>query len=108
MLNDQADSSATEEYFDRLEVPEYELGKREPPQIFPQYKGTGNNSLVHSFHRDVLWALVQTFFSDQAEAEEIGSWTCYNKTLNESIVEYLPTIPQPPDYDVCKKIIDDL
>ena len=62
LLNDQADSSATEEYFDRLEVLEYELGKREPPQIFPQYKGTGNNSLVHSFHRDVLWALVQTFF----------------------------------------------
>ena len=37
----------------------------------------------------------------------------FNKTLHEiilqkSVVEYLPTIPQLPEYDVCKKFLDNI
>ena len=42
-----------------------------------------------------------------------GSGTCYNKNIGESIfekslVEYLPTIPQLPEYNVCKNSLEDL
>ena len=44
----------------------------------------------------------------------IGSWTYFNRKITEKInvrkfpLEYLPTIPQPSEYLVCKKVLYDL
>ena len=62
----------------------------------------------------MLWSVVQTLATEnQEECDEIGSWTCFNKTLHKiifqiSVVESLPTIPQPTEYDVCKTFLDDI
>ena len=63
--------------------------------------------------REIIWAIA---VGVEGENEEhlIGSWTDFNRQVNEEIyvmkclLEYLPTIPQPPEYSVCKKFLDDL
>ena len=41
----------------------------------------------------------------------LRSWTCFKKDtsnlmFDKSIVEYLPMVPEPPEYPICKKFLD--
>ena len=96
------------------QIPEFTLIKKCPPPLFPDAKDQPENDLLeNSLRKDVVWSLIQSLLSRENAEQRTGSWTAYNKTISRSIfqkslVEYLPTIGQPPEYDVCKVFLDDL
>ena len=62
---------------------------------------TGNQLLEKSLKKDVAWAVTQSVSHLDTEVQ-VGSWTNFNKATEEhvfekSILEYLPTIAQPPE-----------
>lgn len=66
-----------------------------------------------SLKKDIAWSIVEGLEIQGATEQPIGSWTCFNKETTKtkalkSIVEYLPMVPEPPEYPVCKKFLDDL
>ena len=61
--------------------------------------------------KDVSWTVTQSVSHLDIEVQ-VGLWTIFNKATEEhvfekSILEYLPTIAQPPEYDVCKEFLDE-
>ena len=59
-----------------------------------------------------MWAISEGYLSS-LENKSLGSWTIFNKSITQdnkakSIIEYLPTIAKPPDYPVCKYVLDKL
>ena len=63
--------------------------------------------------RNILWAIAIGINAGENH-NCIGSWTDFNKQINKfqhqskSILEYLPVIPKPLEYLVCKKFLDNL
>ena len=101
-----------EDLSERLLVPEYELGKRHTPPLFPDYEDDESQDLLEqTLKRDLLWSIVQTLATEnQEECDEIRPRACtlHEIIFQKSVVEYLPTIPHPPEYDVCKTFRDDI
>ena len=99
-----------EEHF---EIPEFSIGVRKSPPLFEEfYDNDSVDELTKSFKKDLIWAIT---IGDQLENEKdlIGSWTDFRKKTTisangKSILEYLPSVAQPPEYPVCKKFLDDL
>ena len=66
------------------------------------------------FSKDLIWATVSGLPKDIGGTTDLpllGSWTAFNKNVTDvntfkSIINYLPTIPEPPDYKVCKEHLD--
>ena len=88
------------------------LRKREAPPLFNQFIDNQQQGIVKSFQKDVIWAMTHYVCKDLEEGS-VGFWTNFNKettnkVFSKSNVEYLQTIPQPPDYNVCKQFFDDL
>ena len=72
-----------------------------------------NDELEHCLKRDIVQAIA-VGIEEGNEEHLIGSWSDFNRLVTEErnvrkcLLEYLPTIPQPPEYPVCKKFLDDL
>ena len=66
------------------------------------------------FDLNLLWSIAGGIPIDIIPGEElplIGSWTPFNKKtsdvkLPKSVLQYLPVVPTPPDYDVLKEYLD--
>ena len=72
---------------------------------------TLNVEFEYCLERDIIWAIAVGIEEENKE-HLIGSWADFNRrvtkeaNLRKYLLEYLPTIPQPPEYPVCKKFLD--
>ena len=92
------------------EITSYRLGVQEVgPPLFPNHVDDNDNSLLeHRFKEDILLSLVGGLPDDVADNLEeslIGSWTAFHRTSTniehcKSVMEYLPVVREPPNYDV--------
>ena len=71
--------------------------------------------LDESLKKDIAWSLAEGIdeYTESQLETFLGSWTCFKKDtsnlmFDKSIVAYLPMVPEPPEYSVCKKFLDDL
>ena len=83
------------------------------PTLFPHHVDDADNSLLEQrFNEDILWSLLGGIPDDVADGLEIiGSWTAFhrmssNVDICKSVMEYMPVVPQPPDYDVLREYLD--
>ena len=73
---------------------------------------TTRDELDCCLKKDIKWAIAIAFQSDNNGA--LGSWTDFNRQVNrqhshkKNILEYLPVIPQPQEYPVCKHFLEHL
>ena len=92
------------------EIPPYYMGSiKTGPNPFSKHIDDPDNSLINiRFSEDILWSLVGGVLENlliDPEEDICGSWTAFhrlssNVELCKSIMEYLPVIPQAPDYGV--------
>ena len=69
--------------------------------------------LDDSLKKDIAWSSAEgndEYMESQLETS-LRSWTCFKKDtsnlmFDKSIVEYLPMVPEPPEYPICKKFLD--
>ena len=83
------------------------------PQSFPTTRKTRSLRYLNGVKRDVVWAILDSLPGKSANSDIIGSWTAFNKVVSnvavkKSLLEYLPVIPEPPEYPVCKAFLDSL
>ena len=96
------------------DVPEFSIGVKKPPPLYPNHKDNPDTSLLdHCFKRDVVWSMLDALPDLPDSSVPVGSWKAFNKQVTDkevckSLLEYLPVIPQPPEYPVCKKFLDQL
>jgi len=94
-----------------LEIPEFTIGQRKPPPLFPDFQDDPEMPLLEQcFKIDVIWSLLDTLLGSSEEAIPVGSWTAFkkevtSKEVRKSLLEYLPVIPEPPEYHVCKNFL---
>eukprot|EP00795_Rhopilema_esculentum_P014831 gene14831-5948_t len=90
------------------------LASWKPPQLFPNHEDDDEFDLLElCLKRDVMWALLDGLPGQGEETDLIGSWTVFNRAVTElytrkSLLEYMPVIPEPPEYPVCKAFLDKL
>ena len=65
--------------------------------------------------KDIAWPLAEVIdeYTESQPETFLRSWTCFKKDTSnliydKSIVEYLPMVPEPPEYPKCKMFLDDL
>ena len=95
------------------EIPPYFIGKRKSPEPLPHIN-MQSTLLNNRFDLNLLWSIAGGIPIDIILGEElplIGSWTPFNKKtsdvkLPKSVLQYLPVVPTPPDYDVLKEYLD--
>eukprot|EP00795_Rhopilema_esculentum_P009663 gene9663-17422_t len=96
------------------EIGKCEIGQRIPPKLFIDHvDNTDDDLLTYCLKRNVVWAMLDGLPGRTEDDNTIGSWTAFNKIMTDvevqkSLVEYLPVIPQPPEYPVCKNFLDKL
>ena len=100
---------------EKMEIPEYNIGQKKSPPLFKDFSDNTNTfELEKSLKEDLVWAITIGMEKEEDRRDDfIGSWTDFKKkTVNssyqKSLLEYLPTVAQPPEYPVCKKFLDDL
>ena len=82
--------------------------------LFPDHEDDEKYDVLEwCLKRDVAWALLDDLPGRSEEADLIGSWTAFHKAVTDvdirkSLLEYMPVIPQPPEYPVCKAFLDKL
>ena len=75
---------------------------------------SNDNPLKLYFSKDLIWAIASGLPKDIVGTTDLlllGSWTEFNKivtnfTTFKSIINYVSTIPEPPDYKVCKEYLN--
>ena len=81
--------------------------------LYPEFHDIGKRDLLDdSLKKDIAWSLAEGI-DEYAESQleiYLGSWTCFKKDTSnlmfgKCIVEYLPMVPVPPEYPVCKKFL---
>ena len=71
------------------------------------------NIVNESVNQDIAWAIANGVPSEEESLPLLGSWTAFNRETtsvdqNASIVKYMPVIPEPPLYAVCKDYLETL
>ena len=94
------------------------IGKLKPPDLFKEHiDDESRNLLDESLYKDIAWAMAGGVKQDVIDVSQPlplqGSWTAFKKGVtdvkfDQSIITYLPTIPDPPEYNVCKEYLDSL
>ena len=63
----------------------------------------------------IAWSLAEGIdeYTESQPETFLVSWTCFKKDttnliFDKSIVANLPMVPEPPEYTVCKRFLDDL
>ena len=97
-----------------LEIPEFTIGQRKPPPLFPEFQDDPETPLLEQCYKiDVIWSLLDTLPGSSEKAIPVGSRTAFKKEVTSKevrkfLLEYLPVIPEPPEYHVCKNFLDRL
>ena len=97
-----------------LEILEFTIGQRKPPPLFPDFHDDPETPLLEQcFKINVIWSLLDTLPGSSEKAVPVGSWTACkmevtSKEIRKSLLEYVPVIPEPPEYHVCKNFLDRL
>ena len=103
----------SEEDVHEVEIPDYNIGVRKGPPLFKDHvDNKSRDELDRCLQNDVAWAIA-VGLNTENQNNMIGSWTDFNRKVTKVeqkriLLEYLPTIAQPPEYPVCKKFLDDL
>ena len=61
---------------DTLDVPEFELGTKKSPPLFPDYKDSCDDNLLQ---RDFVWSLAEALPQVSETSDRVGCWTAFNK-----------------------------
>ena len=97
------------------EITPYSVGKRVPlPLLQWNDLESNDNPLKFCFSKDLIWAIASGLLKDIDGATNLpflSSWTAFNKNVTDvttfkSIMNYMPAIPEPLDYKVCKEYLD--
>ena len=95
-------------------IPDYNTGKRANPPFFAEFiDNTANDEFEYCLKVDIIWAIA-VGIEEENEEHLIESWTDFKRQVTKEtnvrkcLLGYLPTIPQPPEYPVCKKFLSDL
>ena len=86
------------------------------PPLYPEFHDIDKRDLLDdSLKKGIAWSLAEIIdkYTERKPETFLGSWTCFKKDtsnlmFDKSIAEYLPMVPEPPEYPVCKKFLDDL
>ena len=91
------------------EITPYLVGKRAPlPLLQWNDLESNDNPLKLCFSKDLIWAIASGLLKDIGGATDLpflSSLTAFHKNVTatfKSIINYMPTIPEPLDYKVCK------
>ncbi|CAB4022567.1 Hypothetical predicted protein [Paramuricea clavata] len=95
-------------------VPEFYVGKLKGPPLFPDHSDNEEHDLLDEcLKRDIVWSLPSAVSvnTNEETANNVGSWTPFNKEITvvqhgKALLEYLPVIPEAPDYKVCIDFVD--
>ena len=112
----QNDEQITEDTDSEWYIPDFDNGAKKLPLLYPGFHDIDERDLLDdSLQKDIAWSLAEGIDEYTESQPEIflGSWTCFKKDTSnlmfeKYIVEYLPIVPEPPEYPVCKKVLDDL
>ena len=97
------------------EIAPYSIRKRVPPPLLHWSDLERNdNPLKLHFSKDLIWAIASGLpkgIGGTTDLPLLGSWTAFNEIVTDvttfkSIINYMPTIPEAPDYKVCKEYLD--
>ena len=106
----------TEDTDSECYIPDFDIGSKKLPPPYPEFHDIDKRDLLDdSLKKDIAWSLAEGI-DEHAESHLetfLGSWTCFkndtsNLMFDKSIVEYLPMVPKPSEYPVCKNFLDDL
>ena len=86
------------------------------PPLCPEFHDIDKRDLLDdSLQKDIAWSLAEGIdeYTESQPETFLGSWTCFKKDtsnlmFDKSIAEYLPMVPEPPEYPVRKKFLEDL
>ena len=102
--------------FDNDEISYFNISERLEPQPMKEILDNENcrSELEICLKRDILWSLAGSLPDDYFEGEtlpKLGSWTAFNRVISKEkpltcIQEFLPVVPHPPKYPICKKYLD--
>ena len=83
-------------------VPSFAIGKKEGPPLFPDYSEDQDTSLLDlCLKKDIAWSVAGSLQSNEDNPLMTSS-----AELTKCIQQYLPVIPEPPEYPVCKDYLD--
>ena len=112
----QNDEQVTEDTDSECYIPDFYIGANKLPLLYPESHDIDKRDLLDdSLKKDIVWSLAEGIdeYTEYQPETFLASWTCFKKDTSnlmfgKSIVEYLPMVPEPPEYPVCKKFLDDL
>ena len=95
-------------------VSEFYIGKLKGPPSFPDHSDNEEHDLLDEcFKRDIVWSLASAVSvnTNEETTNNVASWTPFNKEITtvqhgKALLEYLPVIPEAPEYKVCKDFLD--
>ena len=107
----QNDEQVTEDTDSECYIPDFDIGAKKLPPLYPEFHDIDKRDLLDdSLKKDIAWSLAEGIdeYTESQLETFLGSWTCFKKDtsnlmFDKSIVEYLPMVPEPPEYPVCKK-----
>ena len=111
-VGDEKHDDPVEDDFEDAE--DYNISKRGNLPLFAEFiDNAANDEPDYCLKRDIIWAIA-VGTEEENEEHLIGSGTDFNRQVTEEanvrkyLLEYLPTMPRPPEYPVCKKFLDNL
>ena len=114
ITDEKHDGPVEEDPEDPEEISDYNIDKMSNPPLIAEFiDNTVNDELEYCLKRGIIWAIA-VGIGEENEEHLIGSLTNFNRQVTEEtnvrkcLLEYLPTIPHPPEYPVWKKLLDDL
>ena len=100
------------------EIKPYSIGKMQranPDGFAESYDCTESELCDIAFKQDIAWSLANGIPKHLSlDSPELGTWTCFKKSTtyfsarSKSVIQYLPVIEQPPQYNILKKYLEDL
>eukprot|EP00794_Sanderia_malayensis_P017934 gene17934-19723_t len=95
----------------------YRIGKLIEPHRLENFTDKDDRGILdQSFDKDLVWGIAGGLPQPDTGNEEypqIGSWTAFQKQVSDvkiikSVINYMPTIDAPPEYNVCKDYLDSM
>eukprot|EP00794_Sanderia_malayensis_P009432 gene9432-biopygen7559 len=96
---------------------DYRIGKLIEPHRLENFTDKDDHGILDkSFDKDLVWGIAGGLPQPDTGNEEhpqIGSWTAFQKQVSDveiikSVINYMPTIDAPPEYNVCKDYLDSM
>ena len=101
----QNDEQVTEATNSKCYRPDFDIGAKKLPVLYPEFHDIGKRDLVDdSLKKDIAWSLAEGIdeYTESQSETFLGSWTWFKKDtsnlmFDRCIAEYLPMVPEPPE-----------